>query len=130
MYANCQVGGIDSNTAADTCWVSYVPPVAVPFPNHAFGNVGNPNVKNIIYVGGPVHNLNTILWTSTSHGGLTGVASGRKIVGSTRPLTGANTLIVQGAPIIRVASMNFTNNQNTFATRSVPSQTKISVLMG
>ncbi|WP_211470867.1 DUF4150 domain-containing protein [Collimonas humicola] len=127
MFANCQAGGMDIS-AADVC---KTPPLAIPvtYSNMANGAEAIPNVPNIIYIGGPVHNLGTIIpVTHNDEGGsMGGVASGT-VAGMSRHVNGANTIITGGAPITRMTSMNCTNSQNAVGCRSVPSQTKILIL--
>jgi len=127
MFANCQAGGLDL-APSDVC---KTPPFGIPvaYPNQANGPEAIPNVPNIIYVGGPVHNLNTIIPVTHNDeaGSMGGVASGT-VAALSRHVTGANTFIIQGAPITRMTSVNLPNSQNTSGTRVAPSQTKILIL--
>jgi len=127
MFANCQAGGLDL-APSDVC---KTPPFGIPvaYPNQANGPEAIPNVPNIIYVGGPVHNLNTIIPVTHNDeaGSMGGVASGT-VAAMSRHVTGANTFIIQGAPITRMTSVNLPNSQNTSGTRVAPSQTKILIL--
>ena len=129
MFANSQAGGMDF-TGNDVC---KTPPVGVPiaYPNRANGNEAIPNVPNIIYVGGPVHNMNTIIPVTHNDeaGSMGGVASGT-VKAQSKHVTGANTIIIKGSPITRMASVNLPNNQNTNGTRVAPSQGKILILAG
>jgi hypothetical protein len=127
MFANCQAGGMDL-APADVC---KTPPLGIPVPyaNQANGSEAIPNVPNFIYVGGPVHNMNTIIPVTHNDepGSMGGVASGT-VAALSRHVTGANTIIIQGAPITRMTSVNLPNAQNTAGTRIAPSQTKILIL--
>lgn len=129
MFANCQAGGIDLSPA-DIC---KTPPlgIPIPYPNTANGSEAIPNVPHIIYVGGPVHNLNTLIPVTHNDeaGSMGGVASGM-VAGPSRHVTGANKIIVRGAPITRMTSINLPNGQNTAGVRLSPSQTKILILAG
>jgi hypothetical protein len=127
MFANSQAGGMDL-APADVC---KTPPFGqpIPYPNVANGPEAIPNVPNIIYVGGPVHNLNTIIPVTHNDepGSMGGVASGT-VAAQSKHVTGANKIIIQGAPISRMTSVNLPNSQNTAGTRITPSQTKILIL--
>ena len=129
MFANCQAGGMDL-APADVC---KTPPlgIPIPYPNQANGPEAIPNIPNIIYVGGPVHNLNTIIPVSHNDepGSMGGVASGT-VAAFSKHITGANKVIIQGAPITRMTSVNQTNANNTVGSRITPSQTKILILAG
>jgi len=129
MFANCQAGGMDQ-ASSDVC---KTPPIAIPiaYPNIANGNEAVPNVPHIIFCGGPVHNLNTIIPVTHQDepGSMGGVASGT-VAAQSRHVTGANTIIVSGAPSTRMTSVNLPNCQNTSGTRVAPSQTKFLILAG
>ena len=113
--------------------VCKTPPLGSPiaYPNQANGNEAIPNVPNIIYVGGPVHNMNTTIPSSHGDdaGSMGGVASGT-VKGQSKHTSGANTIIIQGSPITRMSSNSSPNSQNTSGARVVPSQTKILILAG
>ncbi|HEY4082587.1 MAG TPA: DUF4150 domain-containing protein [Burkholderiaceae bacterium] len=129
MFANCQAGGMD----LAPCDVCKTPPLAIPIPytNIANGAEAVPNVPTIIYVGGPVHNLNTVIPVTHGDeaGSMGGIASGT-VAAQSRHVTGASTIIIQGAPITRMSSVNLPNQQNTSGSRLSPSQTKILILAG
>jgi hypothetical protein len=127
MFANCQAGGQDL-APADVC---KTPPMAIPIPyaNIANGNEAIPNIPNIIWGGGPVHNMNTEIPVTHNDepGSQGGVVSGT-VMARSKHVTGKNNLLIQGAPVTRLTSTNLPNNQNTSGTRISPSQTKILVL--
>lgn len=129
MFANCQAKGKDL-APSDVC---KTPPgsTPVPYPNEAKGNEAIPNIPNIIWVGGPVHNLNTIIPTTHNDepGSELGVASGT-VSSKSQHQSGASRIIIKGAPVSRLTSPNQTNSNNTTGTRVEPSQTKILVLAG
>ena len=115
---------------ADVC---KTPPVGIPIPytNVVLGCEAIPNVPNIIFVGGPVHNLNTI--NPMSHGDEAGSFGGvvsQMVCGPSRTITGAFTVIVAGAASARMSSSSLTNGQNTAGIRCCPSQLKIIILAG
>ena len=104
-------------------------PVPVPYPNIAMGPMAVPNVPNILFMGTPAHNLGTTIpMTNGDNAGLaTGVASGT-VMGPSRHLTGAVSILIKGMPASRMTSMSLQNNTNAPGCRVVPSQTKILML--
>ncbi len=129
MFANCQAKGTDL-APSDVC---KTPPTANPvaYPNEAKGNEAIPNIPHIIWVGGPVHNLNTTIPVSHNDeaGSEGGVASGT-VASKSQHVSGASRVIIMGAPVSRLTSPNLTNSNNAQGTRVAPSQTKILVLAG
>ncbi|HYP86483.1 MAG TPA: DUF4150 domain-containing protein [Variovorax sp.] len=127
MYANCQAGGQDL-APSDVC---ATPPLGIPisYVNTANGPEAIPNIPTIVYVGGPVHNMNTVIPVTHGDepGSMGGVASGT-VASSSRHVTGADFFLINGAPITRMTSVNLPNSQNTSGTRIQPSQTKIMVI--
>ncbi|AIO70538.1 hypothetical protein DM82_4630 [Burkholderia oklahomensis] len=110
-------------SGADVC---KTPPLAIPvsYPNIANKPEAVPNVPNIIYAGGPVHNLNTIIPVTHSDepGSMGGVASGT-VSGPSRHVKGSGKVMIQGAPQTRLTDTNLPNNQNTAGNSVAPSQT-------
>ncbi|WP_447753473.1 DUF4150 domain-containing protein [Pseudomonas nicosulfuronedens] len=129
MYANSQAGGIDV-APQDVC---LTPPVPVPvsYVNVAAGNTAIPNVPNVLLIGGPAHNLATVVPLSNgdSPGSAGGVASGT-VMGPSRHITGAYTVILHGMPTTRQTSMTQQNTSNAIGSRTAPSQVKVLVLAG
>jgi hypothetical protein len=83
----------------------------------------------VLYGGAPAHNLATIVPISMGDnpGIATGVASGT-VMGPTRSLTGAFTVLVGGLPSTRLTSVNIQNSTNAPGMRIVPSQVKVLLL--
>lgn len=127
MFANCSAGGIDIS-GSDVC---KTPPlcIPIPYPNLAFGVMAIPNVPNILYCGGPVHNLATIIPVTfcDEPGACGGVVSGT-VKGPSWHITCKPNFLVGGAPITRLTSINTPNTANTVGVRLVPSQLKILVI--
>ena len=127
MFANSQAGGQDM-APADVC---LTPPLAIPIPyaNVANGAEAIPNNPMIIWVGGPVHNMNTTIPVTHADeaGAMGGVASG-SVAGPARHVSGVNNILINGSPVTRMTSVNLANSQNTSGTRITPSQTKILLL--
>jgi len=129
MFGNAQMMGTDT-AFPDVCLTpSPAGPVPVPYPNIAMGPMAVPNVPNILFMGTPAHNLGTTIpMTNGDNAGLaTGVASGT-VMGTSRHLTGAFSVLIKGMPASRMTSMALQNNTNAPGCRVVPSQTKVLIL--
>ncbi|WP_233493020.1 MULTISPECIES: DUF4150 domain-containing protein [Chromobacterium] len=112
-----------AQASSDVC---RTPPVGIPsnYTNTANKPEAVPNVPTIIYAGGPVHNLNTIIpVTHGDEGGsMGGVASGT-VAAQSRHVTGSGKVLIQGAPQTRLTDTNVPNKQNTAGQSVSPSQT-------
>lgn len=129
MFANSQMAGMDL-AFPDVCLTPAVPsPIPVPYPDIAMGPTAVPNQVKVLIMGAPVHNLGTVTpLTNGDNAGLaTGVASGT-VMGPSRHLTAAFTVLIAGMPCTRLTSMTMQNSTNTVGARIVPSQTKVLVL--
>jgi hypothetical protein len=129
MFANCQMMGMDLGFP-DVCLTPAVPaPIPIPYPNIAMGPTAIPNVVNIFIMAMPVHNLGTSvpLTNGDNAGVATGVASGT-VMGPSRHLTGAFTMLFGGMPATRLTSMSLQNSTNIPGCRIVPSQPVVLVL--
>ena len=129
MFANSQMGGINLGFP-DVCITPVGPvPVPIPYPNIATGMMGVPAASNVLMGGTPVHNMMTVIpLTNGDNAGVAmGVASGT-VMGPSRALTGAFTVLVGGAPVTRMTSMNLQNSTNCPGVSLIPSQLKVLVL--
>lgn len=128
MFANCQMMGMDMGFP-DVCVTPAVPPVPVPYLNVAMGPMAIPNCPTILINCMPVHNLaTTIPMTNGDNPGvLLGVAAGT-VMGPSRHLTGAFTVLFQGMPASRLTSMSLQNSTNCPGARIVPSQVLVLLL--
>ena len=129
MFANCQLGGVDTGFP-DVCLTpSPAGPVPIPYPNIAAGPMGVPAAYNILFMCGPAHNMGTTIpMTNGDNAGVaTGVASGM-VMGPSRHLTASFTTLVGGAPCTRVTSVALQNSTNCPGARLAPSQVKVLVL--
>ena len=129
MFANCQMMGMDTGFP-DVCLTpSPAGPVPIPYPNIAMGPTAIPNVPNVLFMGMPAHNMGTTvpLTNGDNAGVATGVASGT-VMGPSRHLTAAFTVLVKGMPATRLTSMALQNNTHCPGARVVPSQTKVLLL--
>jgi len=80
-------------------------------------------------MGGPAHNLGTTIpmTNGDNSGVLLGVASGT-VMGPSRHLTGAFTVLLMGMPASRLTSVSLQNSTNCPGVRTVPSQTLVLLL--
>ncbi|MEZ4445447.1 MAG: DUF4150 domain-containing protein [Polyangiaceae bacterium] len=129
MFANSQMGGMDFGFP-DVCLTpppAPGPPVPVPYPEIGMGPMATPAQTKVLFACTPAHNLATsIPQTNGDNVAVAGVASGT-VMAASRPLTGAFTVLVVGAPVSRLTSANLQNSTNRPGARIVPSQTKVLV---
>lgn len=129
MFANTQMMGMDMGFP-DVCLTPAGPAVVpVPYPNIAMGPTAIPNQTNVFIMAMPAHNLGTeIPLTNGDNAGVaTGVASGT-VMGPSRHLTGAFTVLLGGMPATRLTSMSLQNSTNAPGARIVPSQPTVLML--
>lgn len=129
MFANAQMMGMDTGFP-DVCNTpTPAGPVPTPYPNIAMGPTAVPNVPNILFGGTPAHNMGTTIpITNGDNAGLVmGVASGT-VMGPTRHMTAAFSVLVKGMPATRLTSMALQNSTNCPGCRVVPSQVKVLLL--
>ena len=132
MFANTQMMGMDL-AFPDVCLTPAppAPPVPIPYPNMAMGPTANPGTacKKTFIMGMPAHNMATVTPMSQGDnpGVSMGVASGR-VMGPSRHLTGAFTVLFEGMPATRLTSASLQNGTNAPGMRIVPSQVKLLLL--
>ena len=129
MFANTQMMGMDMGFP-DVCLTPVGPAVAAaPYPNIAMAQMGVPAAYTILFVCAPAHNMSTVvpLTNGDNAGVALGVASGT-VMGRSRHLTGAFTVLLSGMPATRLTSMTLQNSTNCPGARIVPSQTKVLLL--
>lgn len=131
MFANTQMMGTDM-AFPDVCLTPAPPapaPVPIPYPNIAMGPTAIPNVPTVLFMCAPAHNMGTqIPMTNGDNPGVAmGVAAGT-VMGPSKHLTGAFTVLVQGMPATRLTSMSLQNSTNAPGCRIVPSQTVVLLL--
>jgi hypothetical protein len=123
MFANTQMMGMDLGFP-DVCLTPAVPaPIPIPYPNIAMGPTAIPSQFTVFVMAMPAHNMGTTTpLTNGDNAGLaTGVASGT-VMGPSRHLTGAFTILYCGMPATRLTSMSLQNSTNAPGCRIVPSQ--------
>jgi hypothetical protein len=127
MFANTQMMGLDLGFP-DVCLTPPVP-LPIPYPNLALGPMGVPAVYNVLFMCAPAHNLGTVIvMTNGDNTGVAlGVASGT-VMGPSRHLTAAFTVLVGGMPATRLTSVALQNSTNCPGIRLVPSQIKVLLL--
>lgn len=130
MFASTQMGGMNLGFP-DVCLTPAppAPPVPLPYPNTSMGPTTAPFCPNILFVAAPAHNLThpVVVSLGDTTGAIGGVASGT-CMQSTRPMTGAFTCLLSGAPATRMTTINIQNSTNAPGMRIVPSQPKILIL--
>jgi len=129
MFANTQMMGTDMGFP-DVCLTpTPAGPVPIPYPNIAMGPTAVPNCPTILILGAPVHNLaTTIPMTNGDNAGVNmGVASGT-VMGPSRHMTGAFTVLFLGMPASRLTSVSLQNSTNCPGVRTVPSQPLVLLL--
>ncbi|MES2712872.1 MAG: DUF4150 domain-containing protein [Pseudomonadota bacterium] len=128
MFANTQMMGMDMGFP-DVCMTPAVPPVPIPYPNIAMGPTAVPSQVQVLIMAMPQHNMATTtpLTNGDNAGVLMGVASGL-VMGPSRHLTAAFTVLVSGMPATRLTSMSLQNSTNVPGCRIVPSQPTVLIL--
>ncbi len=129
MFANTQMMGMDM-AFPDVCLTPAVlAMVPIPYPNIAMGPTAIPNQMTVLIMAMPAHNLGTITpMTNGDNAGVgLGVASGM-VMGPSRHLTGAFTVLFSGMPATRLTSMSLQNSTNAPGVRLVPSQPTVLLL--
>lgn len=129
MFANTQMMGTDMGFP-DVCLTpTPAGPVPIPYPNIAMGPMAIPNCPTILFMCTPAHNLGTTIpMTNGDNAGVNmGVASG-SVMGPSRHLTGAFTVLLNGMPAKRLTSVSLQNSTNCPGVRVVPSQALVLLL--
>jgi hypothetical protein len=129
MFANCQTMGSDI-AFPDVCLTPATPsPVPTTYPNTATGSAAVPSQFTTIICAGPAHNLGTTVPSTNGDeaGTATGVASGT-VMGPSRHILGANTVLIGGMPVTRMTSSTLQNSTNASGCRLSPSQVTVIVL--
>ncbi len=128
MFANTQMMGIDF-AFPDVCLTPTPVPTPIPYPNVAASPMAVNAVYHVLWGGAPTHNLGTVIpMTNGDNAGVNmGVASGM-VMGPSRHLAGAFTVLVGGMPVTRLTSPSLQNSTNAPGMRVVPSQVKVLVL--
>jgi len=130
MFANTQMGGVDL-AVPDVCMTPNPSGVPAPmaYPDIAAGPMATGAVGKVLFLCAPAHNLGTTVRQTNGDnlGTATGVASGT-VMGASRHLTGAFTVMLCGMPASRLTSASLQNSTNAPGGRIAPSQTKVLLL--
>ena len=127
MFANSQMSGVDL-AIPDVC---KTPPAMVPmaYPNTALAPMGVPAVYNVLLCAAPAHNMaTTVLQTNGDNLGVGCGMVSPTVMGPSRHVTGASTVLFGGMPVTRLSSVTIQNTANAPGMRITPSQTKVLVL--
>jgi hypothetical protein len=91
--------------------------------------MGVPACYTILFMCAPAHNMaTTVPLTNGDNAGVAmGVASGM-VMGPSRHLTAAFTVLLMGMPATRLTSVSLQNSTNAPGMRIVPSQVKVLLL--
>jgi hypothetical protein len=128
MLAKTTAGGM-CLAFPDVCLTPTPAPTPVPYPNVSLHPTSVAFVPNVLVTCAPAHNMLTVapLTNGDNPGVATGVASGT-VMGPSRNVTAAFTVIVGCAPMTRLTSMSIQNNTNAPGAAIVPSVTTVIVL--
>lgn len=133
MFANTQMGTMNMGFP-DVCLTPVASPAGpiptpIPYPNTSTTMMGIPAVYNVLFGGAPAHNLGTIVPLSNGDnaGLMSGVASGT-VMGPTRAMTGAMSVLIGGMPATRMSSINVQNSTNCPGVSTTPSQLTVLLL--
>ena len=129
MFANTSATGLDL-ASPDVCLTpTPAGPIPIPYPNLAHSPTATATVNHILIACAPAHNLGTVIPMTCGDepGVANGVASGA-VMGSSRHITGASTVLFGGMPASRLTSVSSQNSGNCVGARVVPSQTKVLLL--
>lgn len=129
MFANTQMGGMALGFP-DVCKTPAGPVIVpIPYPNIAMGPMGVPPVPNVLFGGAPAHNLMTeIPLTQGDDGGVAGGILSSTVMGPSKCILGADTVLVGGAPATRMTSMTLQNETNAPGVCLAPSQVSVLIL--
>ncbi|AKJ31919.1 DUF4150 domain-containing protein [Caldimonas brevitalea] len=128
MFANTQMGGTDF-AFPDVCLTPTPTPTPIPYPNTAASPMAVGAAYKVLLGGAPAHHLGTsIPMTNGDNAGIgLGVASGM-VMGPSRHLTAAFTVLFGGMPATRLTSTSLQNSTNAPGMRVAPSQVKVLLL--
>jgi hypothetical protein len=128
MFANTQMTGLNMGFP-DVCLTPTPAPTPIPYPNLSMQPMAVPAVYNFFFGGTPAHNMaSVVVFSMGDNAGINlGVASGT-VMGPTRFLTGAFTVLLRGMPATRMTSLTLQNSTNCPGLTLVPSQFKVMIL--
>ena len=131
MLAKTSAGGT-CMAFPDVCLTPAPPapaPVPIPYPNVGVDPTDTGFVPNVLLTCTPAHNMSTqpVMSNGDNAGVMMGVASGT-VMGPTRTVTAAFTVLVGGMPLARLTSVTIQNSTNAPGAKMVPSVTNVLVL--
>ena len=131
MLAKTSAGGT-CMAFPDVCLTPAPPapaPIPIPYPNVGVDPTDTGFVPNVLLTCTPAHNMSTqpVMSNGDNLGVAMGVASGT-VMGPTRTVTAAFTVLVGGMPLGRLTSVTIQNSTNAPGAKMVPSVTNVLVL--
>ena len=131
MLAKTSAGGT-CMAFPDVCLTPAPPapaPIPIPYPNVGVDPTDTGFVPNVLLTCTPAHNMSTqpVMSNGDNAGVMMGVASGT-VMGPTRTVTAAFTVLVGGMPLARLTSITIQNSTNAPGAKIVPSVTNVLVL--
>lgn len=131
MLAKTSAGGT-CMAFPDVCLTPAPPspaPIPIPYPNIGIDPTDTGFVPNVLLTCTPAHNMSTqpVMSNGDNAGVAMGVASGT-VMGPTRTVTAAFTVLVGGMPLGRLTSVTIQNSTNAPGAKMVPSVTNVLVL--
>lgn len=131
MLAKTSAGGT-CMAFPDVCLTPAPPapaPIPIPYPNIGVDPTDTGFVPNVLLTCTPAHNMSTqpVMSNGDNAGVAMGVASGT-VMGPTRTVTAAFTVLVGGMPLGRLTSVTIQNSTNAPGAKMVPSVTNVLVL--
>ena len=130
MFATTQSGGMHV-AMPDVCLTpaphgAHVP---VAYCNQATPAMGVDAAENVLFAGAPAHHLGTsVPVTNGSQAALGGGVVSSTVMGSSRTVTGATTVLTDGIPAARLGSATLANSTNCTGATLAPSQLKVVLL--
>ncbi len=130
MFANTTMGGLNVGSP-DVCYTPSIigPPTPVAHTNVASPPTGFPVADSVLFMNAPAHNLSTVIpITNGAEAGVNGGLGSGTVMGPSRYVSAASSVLVDGSPVARLGSSTLTNSTNCAGATVVPSQLKVVVL--
>jgi hypothetical protein len=129
MFGKAQGAGLDF-AFPDVCKTPVgAVPVPIPYPNLALPPMGVPAAYIVLFMCMPAHFLlTTIVMTNGDNAGVAMGLVAPSVMGPSRNVTAAFTVLVMGIPATRLTSITITNTFNAVGATVVPSQLKVLIL--
>jgi Domain of unknown function (DUF4150) len=130
MFATTQMGGM-SVGFPDVCTTPSMlgGAASAPYTNTAAPPMATQPTSGVLFDNAPAHNLSTVvpITNGAPLHATAGIASGT-VMGSSRCMTGASTVLTDGMPATRMTSIALMNSTNCPGVTIAPSQLKVLIL--